>query len=593
MKKQTIHVLLILIAMSLYFFTACSSFSGPSQEKERREPGKGDTPTEKDAPSNAPDERKEFVYCISPPAVNLDPLHTFTSTEAQVYSALYEGLVTYNPFTLQPAPGIAERWETSENKTVYRFFIRDDARYSNGDYITAEHVRDTLLTLIDPKEDAEYANLIDVVKNVKEYRNGKIEDSSEVGIYAEEKRVLRFELNHPASHLVKVLCHHSFSPLHPKMREEGAFDSPTKLITNGPFFIRSSGEDEMLLKKNELYWDNEAVSLASIRVVYRDDEEGITEDFNKGEIHWTEAAVNYDRIADREALVVNHLFATSYYFFSAEKPPYNNPAVRRALALLLPWEEIRSSEYMYIPTSTLVPQIGSYPDIEGIGKKDVDTALSLLSKEGFPGGTGLPAIRIAIPEGEESRRIADAMKSSWSEKLDTEVSIEESSYYAYYDRLKERPFTVGTLTWIGDFADPFTFLGMWTSDSNLNISQYRQGEFDELIDEALPQTGEERYTTMSEAEKILLSGAVVMPIKHSPAFNVIDLEYIEGWYPNPLDIHPFKYVRFGSPSIPEGVVRDFSPGEDGRRFVRSPGVRRPPRSRVVPAGASTTSWNPR
>jgi peptide/nickel transport system substrate-binding protein/oligopeptide transport system substrate-binding protein len=209
---------------------------------------------------------------------------------------------------------------------------------------------------------------------------------------------------------------------------------------------------------------------------------------------------------------------------------------------------------MYIPTSTLVPQIESYPDIEGITEKNEERAQTLLKQEGFPGGTGLPAITIHIPDSEESERIAGEMKKAWEGVLDVAVSIEKSAFNEYYDNLKENSFTIGTLTWIGDFADPLTFLNMWTEDSNLNISEYSQPEYDELIRKSLSQTGEERYTTMSEAEKVLLSGAVVLPVKHSPAFNIIDLDYIEGWFPNPLDIHPFKYVKFGTPSLPEGVV---------------------------------------
>ncbi len=578
MKKPIIRILILLI--TLFFLSACTGFPGPiqeqegggekdpdgsSQQEETEKDGSGEDSTAGPGVAGPGTEEKVFVYCISPPAVNLDPLHTFTSTEAQVYTALYEGLVSYNPFTLQPTPGIAERWKKSEDDTVYHFYIRENALYSNGDPVLAEHVRDTLLRLIDPEEDAEYADLLDVVKNVEKYRSGEIDDPDEVGIFAEEERVLRVELEHPANHFIKILCHHSFSPLHPQMLEKADWDRPEEIISNGPFFIQSSSEDELTLKKNALYWDADSVALEGLRVIYRDDEREVTRAFNKGDIHWAEAPVDYDRIADRDALVVNHLFATSYYFFSAARPPYNNPAVRRALALLLPWAEIRSSEYMYIPTSTLVPQIESYPEIEGITEENEEQAQSLLAKEGFPGGTGLPAISIFIPEGEESRRIAEEMKKAWEENLDVSVKIEGSDFHSYYDKLKEDEFTIGTLTWIGDFADPLTFLGMWTGDSNLNISKYSQPEYDELIRTSLTQSGTERYDTMAEAEKILLTGAVVLPIKHSPAFNVIDLEYIEGWFPNPLDIHPFKYVGFGMPSLPEGVVK--ASGRTGARLM--------------------------
>ncbi|MFP4180198.1 MAG: peptide ABC transporter substrate-binding protein [Spirochaetaceae bacterium] len=568
MKKLHLFGLSFIVALGIAALvissTGCSSFSGPvqgdsgTQTEQDTQKDSGTQAKENENIDRSPWERKEFVYAVSPPQINLDPLHSFTSTEAQIYTALYEGLVTYNPVTLQPSPGVAERWEREENNRVYRFYIRSDARYSNGDYITAEHVRDTLLLLINSEGDSEYAGFLDVVENARDYRKGKISDPQEVGIYAEEERVVRFELEHPAAHFLSILCHHSFTPLHPDMRENPVWDKPEKVISNGPFSIVESSTEELYLEKSPHYWDSDSVGLESLRIVYRDDKEEVTKDFNTGEIQWTEAPVSYSEIADRDAIVVNELFSTSYYFFSSKEPPYDNPAVRRALALLIPWEEVRSSDYMNLPTSTLVPQIGSYPEVEGIMEKDEERALELLDEEGFSGGNGLPEIKILIPEGEESRRIAEEMKKGWEEVLDISVRIEEDSFHSYYDNLKESSFTIGTLTWIGDFADPLTFLDMWTGDSNLNIAGYHRPEYDELISKSLRESGSERYETMAEAEKLLLTGAVVLPIKHSPAFNIIDTDVVEGWFPNPLDIHPFKYIRFGMPSIPEGVVQDFS-----------------------------------
>jgi peptide/nickel transport system substrate-binding protein/oligopeptide transport system substrate-binding protein len=114
---------------------------------------------------------------------------------------------------------------------------------------------------------------------------------------------------------------------------------------------------------------------------------------------------------------------------------------------------------------------------------------------------------------------------------------------------------MGTTTWIGDYADPLTFLQMWTADSNLNDSGLSDPIYDNLLSEAVKEKDtKERYILMAEAEKRLLDGALVLPIENYPAFNSVNIGVLEGWYPNVLDIHPFKYMYLLQPELPKGVV---------------------------------------
>jgi peptide/nickel transport system substrate-binding protein/oligopeptide transport system substrate-binding protein len=110
-------------------------------------------------------------------------------------------------------------------------------------------------------------------------------------------------------------------------------------------------------------------------------------------------------------------------------------------------------------------------------------------------------------------------------------------------------------SWIGDFADPLTFLQMWISDSNVNDAGFSDPRYDELIDRSMVQSGTQRYETLSSAEEILLQSGTVLPISHSPSINLIDLRAVNGWYPNPLDIHPFRYLEFTDRVPVPGVVR--------------------------------------
>jgi peptide/nickel transport system substrate-binding protein/oligopeptide transport system substrate-binding protein len=95
---------------------------------------------------------------------------------------------------------------------------------------------------------------------------------------------------------------------------------------------------------------------------------------------------------------------------------------------------------------------------------------------------------------------------------------------------------------------------MWVAGSNLNDARYADPQFDRLIDESLGEEDPQRYQTLGKAESLLLSGAVVLPISHAPAFTLIDLSRVEGWFPNVLNIHPFKYLRFRTERVPPGVA---------------------------------------
>ncbi|WP_159438770.1 peptide ABC transporter substrate-binding protein [Alkalispirochaeta americana] len=498
---------------------------------------------------------REFVAAFAATSIRLNPLNSYTATEAQVYTALYEGLTGYHPRTLEPIPAVAERWEISEDGTIYTFHLREEARYWNGDPVKASHFRDTWLAMIDPSQDRAYSFLFDVIAGVREYRQADEPDPESVGIYARDARTLEVHLHSRAPHFVRVLAHHAFTPLHPQVRylHEPA---PEEALGNGPYRIISRTPEEMRLERNSHYWEASRVAIPRLRLIFTDDPpEEVTSRFNDGKIDWVSSGMSLANVADQPSIVVNPLFATTYYFLRADTPPFSNPSVRRALALLLPWERIRDPSIHFMPSSRLVPAIPHYPFQEGISAPDHDEAMTLLAEAGHPRGETLPEITLHIPRGPESTRVAELMKNAWEEALDTTVSLAYTPYPDYFEALREQTYTVGMISWIGDFADPLTFLKMWISSSSLNDARFSDPRFDQLIDESLSQTGAERYKTMAQAEKILLQTGTVLPVSHSPAINLIDRDALEGWYPNPLDIHPFKHLSFAERQPLPGLIR--------------------------------------
>jgi peptide/nickel transport system substrate-binding protein/oligopeptide transport system substrate-binding protein len=442
---------------------------------------------------------------------------------------------------MEPVPGSAEKWEISEDKKTWTFTIRANARYWNGDPLRAEDFRAGWLSLIDPRRESPYSSLFDVIAGARDYRMGKEKDPAKVGIEAAGEKTLIVRLATPASFFPAMLCHHSFNPVHPSMLEKEDWSQP---VSNGPFYLLERQSDRLILAKNDEYWDASQVKLSRLIIRYPEDGDEASSLWNSGEARWISGDVNLDTLTDRSGIQVNAMFATHYYFIRSAEKPWDDFRLRRALSLVLPWEQIREGHFL--PAKTLIYPIPGYPDIPGLDAGNEEEAVRLFREAGYPGGLGLPELVIKLTPSRDAARIGGLMASTWKEKLGVPVRIVVVPYGDYFRALKANDYGVGFSTWIGDFADPYTFLQMWRRDSNLNDARYNDVDYEELLERSMSEEGEKRWATLAEAEKLLLSRGVVLPISHSPAINIVDTGELDGWYPNALDIHPFKYLSFKS-----------------------------------------------
>jgi len=323
-------------------------------------------------------------------------------------------------------------------------------------------------------------------------------------------------------------------------------------LSNGPFYITEMDENKIVLAKANAYWDAPGVSLKKITLKYTENGDEASSLWNSGEARWISGEANLEMLTDRSGIQVNAMFATHYYFIRSGEKPWNDYRIRRALVLALPWEEIRAGHFL--PAKTLIYPLPGYPRVDGLSDTDIEEAAALLTQAGFPHGDGLPDLVIRITPSPEAARIGGLMASTWKEKLGIPVRVEVVPYNRYFQMLKTDGYTVGFTTWIGDFADPYTFLQMWRRDSNLNDAQYSDDDFEELMEKSMLEEGETRWATLGEAEKLLLERGSVIPVSFSPAINIVDINELGGWFPNALDIHPFKYLNFRAFRPLPGVV---------------------------------------
>ncbi|MDR0656750.1 MAG: peptide ABC transporter substrate-binding protein [Treponema sp.] len=487
--------------------------------------------------------RDELTVVFSKGELELDFRKSYLAGEAQLYTGLYEGLFSYHPLTMEPVSAAAEKWELSEDKKQWTFSIRKDSRYWNGDPLRAQDFRNAWLSLLEPVRESPYSSLFDIIEGAKDYRTGLLTDPEKVGIETPDDNTLVVRLNSPASFFSSMLCHHSFSPIHPSMinRDNWLSEAP---LSNGPFKVEKLDDTELVLEKNLHYWDAGRVALNRIRIRFTETGEEASNLWNSGEARWVSGDVALETLTDRSGIRVNPMFATHYYFFRQARKPWDDHRIRRALALALPWMEIR--EGSWLPAETLIFPLPGYPRLEGITEANLEESRKLLSDAGYSEGKGLPELVIRLTPSREAARIGGLMAQTWKEQLGVPVRVEVIPYAQYWQSLKSGNYEIGSSTWIGDFADPYTFLQMWRRDSNLNDACLNDTDYEELMERSMAEEGEKRLETLAAAEKLLLDRGSVLPISYSPAINIIDLDEIDGWFPNPLDIHPFRYLSFKS-----------------------------------------------
>ncbi len=484
-----------------------------------------------------PDIQRELIVIDSVHDYDLNPHTANYSSEGQLLNALYEGLFVHDPFTLEPVGAIADDFTVSRNKKTWTFSIRSDAAFSNGERITAYHVKDSWIALLEPSLHAPFASLLDCIAGAADYRKGKI-GADEVGIEVKNRNTLIVRLNAPTEYFAKILTHHAFSVV-PKDKD----------VYSGAYVLKERNKNGILFEKNEEYYDFENVAVPSVRIINDDDLKENAYRFNIGEAQWATGGVQVGTIYDPEALYIAPQFGTEFVFFKAHNKPWDNADLRNAVISAIPWNILRDS---FVPAETLILPIGSYPEIIGIEEQDIEYAKELLKKAGYEvlydeDGNVVPTgleLTFAIPDLEYTKGQAQIMVDGLSE-VGITLNIETTPSERYLGSFDGWDADLFTYTWIGDFADPLAFLELFRNGSSLRETEWTDSNFDALLEEAtLIEDQEERYEKLSEAEQYLLDAGIILPLSHPVSFNVVDTSVLGGWYPNALDIHPFKNMYF-------------------------------------------------
>lgn len=491
----------------------------------------------------------------------LDPHVTTGIPEFHVQHTLFEGLIAKNPITLAIEPGVAESWEVSEDLMRYTLHLRHNARWSNGDAVTAGDFVYSWKRALTPALGNLYAYMFYPIQNAQEYFEGRIADFNLVGVKAPDDRTLVVELNAPTPYFLQLLDHHSYFPVHPPTIENFAafaergtrWTRPGNFVGNGPFILKEWKLNRILtVEKSPTYWDAAAVKLRGIH--FYPIPNGSTEErmFRAGQLHITERVplekINVYKRENPEALRISPYLGTYFYRFNTTRKPLNDPRVRLALALSINREQIveHITKGGQLPAYNFTP-----PDTNGYTARarisyDVARARALLAEAGFPDGKGFPALELIYNTDEGHRSVAIALQEMWKQSLNINIRLSNNDWKVYLDRESHLDYDLSRAGWIGDYLDPTNFLDLFVTGGGNNRTGWSNPQYDALIKQAA-MTGEQaaRYEILQEAERILVEEAPVAPVYTYTRVRLIDPS-VRGWEDNILDQHTFKGIHLGA-----------------------------------------------
>jgi oligopeptide transport system substrate-binding protein len=459
---------------------------------------------------------------------SLDPHIATGVPEHHIISSLMEGLVHKDGETLEPRPGVAKSWDISADGRVYTFYLRQDARWSNGDLHNAHDYVWSWWRALQPALGNLYAYMYFPIANAKAYYDGEISDFSQVGVKALDDYVLQVTLTEPIPYFLQLLDHYSTYPVHRATVEKfGKADQrgtrwtfEGNIVGNGAFKLKEwKINRHITVERNPHYWNAENVRLN--QVVFYPTENVTTEErmFRAGQLHYS--GIPSDKIqaysqSNDPSLCIQPYLGVYFYRLNVDKPQLSDKRVRRALGMTINRDQLVSqiTKGGQIPAYAITPPgtMGYYPESDLAF--DPEAARKLLAEAGYPNGEGFPTTEILYNTSEGHRKIAVALQQMWKKHLNIDVVLLNQEWKVYLDTVSNHHYEIARAGWIGDYVDPNNFLDMFLCNGGNNRTHWCNPEYDQIILQQVPKakTHQQRLDLFKQAENILLDEMPVIPI---------------------------------------------------------------------------------
>jgi oligopeptide transport system substrate-binding protein len=495
--------------------------------------------------------RTQTLYVAIPGEPSeLDPHIINAPPDFRVAPVLFEGLVSADPNTLQARPGVAERWELSDDRRTYTFHLRRDARWSNGDPVAAQDFLYSFRRALTPELGSQYTFLFSTVVGADDYAAGRLSDFSQVGFAAPDERTVRITLIQPTPHFLEIMANNVvWSPVHPPTIEQAGgiarrgsgWTRPETFVGNGPFTLERWRPNELIVtRKSPTYWNESAIRLSAVQFQPFDNTDAQERAFRAGQLHVT-ARVPLAKIPMYREQSPSPLHNAPFLMLrmvnlNTSRPPLNDARVRRALALALSRRQLAERVYYGAasPALQIVPD-GMPNYTPGVRiEESAEVARALLAEAGFPGGRGFPSLELQV-EASASSQLDQALQAAWRQVLGIDVRIVVSESRVHWSNLQQRNYTLSIGGWVADFPDATSMLDLWGRASGWNFTGWNDDAYDaELAAANAAPTPAQRLRHLQAAEAQLLEAMPVVPVWFERDLKLLD-HRVRNWPGNAMD----------------------------------------------------------
>ncbi len=470
--------------------------------------------------------RQELRLNIHSEPPTLDLRKATDTTSIAILRMCFEGLVRLDENNT-PIPGIAERFEQSDDYKTFTFYLRD-AHWSDGHPITAYDFETTWKTILSPAFPCEFANDLFILKNGQAAKLNRCSLDA-IGVKAIDAHTLIVQLDHSVPYFLQLAATHSFfavpehiTSLHP----DWADNSGEKFVCNGPFQMKEWRHYNFIeVQKNAQYWDKEKVRLEKISLVLIEDENTELTMFENGELDWAGSPMSTLPIDALSTLkktgnvTTYPMLGVYYYIFNTKEFPFNNVHIRRAFALSINRKTIidNITQSDQVPAMAMIPPTMWKEDRSYFQDHDLKEArreFDLGLKELNINLSQFPPITLSFNSTSAHHKIAQAIQEQWQRTFGIRVRLENKEWKVFLDELRHNKFQVARMGGIANFRDPISFLELYKyrSSSN-NYSQWNNSHFTQLLEKAdLTVDQAERTAFLMEAEKLLIEEMPIAPI---------------------------------------------------------------------------------
>ena len=485
----------------------------------------------------------------------LDTRKATDTSSISIIQMCFEGLMRRVPGA-SPQLALASKVKISDDHLTYTFYLRP-ANWSDGTPVTAHDFEASWKTSLSPDFGSGFANDLYVLKNGHNAKIGKC-PVDDIGVAAKGPSKLVIHLDHPVPYFLDLVASHSFLavPAHIAEKEKRWADNSGPLfVSNGPYRLKEwRHHNEMILVRNEEYWDQSAVRLEEINLSIIEDETTELHMFESGELDWAGSPLStlptdaLQALADQSRLNTYPISGTYYYIFNVRIPPFDNLNMRRAFTYAINRKEIidnitqskQQPAVSFVPPTIWQPPPPAFEDNATLKAQEYFELA--LEEMGYTKET-LPTITLIYNKSAAHHKIAQAIQEQWFQAFGFRVRLQNVEWKVFLDELAHGQFQIARMGGVANFQDPLTFLDQFRyQSSRTNFSGWTNHQFSSLLTEAEQTTHPvKRENLLREAEALFIDELPIAPIYYYTG-TYIKKEYVKGIELSELSDADFKFA---------------------------------------------------